>query len=88
MGKRARHTARRRQTAEIPLTRQVHSIEVAGDYAEDLAAAMLATTMGLEFDAESAWDERKQLFMASGSIRLPSLGSIISVASRFEPART
>jgi len=36
--------------------------EVAGDYAEDLAATMLATTMGIQFDPETAWDERKQLF--------------------------
>ena len=36
--------------------------EVAGDYAEDLAATMLATTMGIPFDPESAWDERKQIF--------------------------
>jgi len=42
--------------------------EVAGDYAEDLAATMLATTMGLKFDPETAWDERKQLFIASGLI--------------------
>ena len=42
--------------------------EVAGDYAEDLAATMLATTMGLRFDPETAWDERKQLFKTSGLI--------------------
>lgn len=42
--------------------------EVAGDYAEDLAATMLATTMGLQFDPETAWDERKQLFRTSGLI--------------------
>jgi arginine decarboxylase len=42
--------------------------EVAGDYAEDLAATMLATTMGLQFDSETAWDERKQLFKTSGLI--------------------
>ena len=42
--------------------------EVAGDYAEDLAATMLATTMGLEFDPETAWDDRKQLFKTSGLI--------------------
>ncbi len=42
--------------------------EVAGDYAEDLAATMLATTMGLQFDPETAWDERKQLFKTSGLI--------------------
>jgi arginine decarboxylase len=40
----------------------------AGDYAEDLAATMLATTMGLQFDPEVAWDERKQLFKTSGMI--------------------
>lgn len=39
--------------------------EVAGDYAEDLAATMLATTMGVKFDPENAWDERKQLFETS-----------------------
>jgi arginine decarboxylase len=42
--------------------------EVAGDYAEDLAATMLATTMGIPFDTETAWDERKQLFKTSGLI--------------------
>jgi len=42
--------------------------EAAGDYAEDLAATMLATTMGLQFDLETAWDERKQLFKTSGLI--------------------
>lgn len=42
--------------------------EVAGDYAEDLAATMLATGMGLEFDPETAWDERKQLFKTSGLV--------------------
>jgi len=42
--------------------------ETAGDYAEDLAATMLATSMGIEFDPETAWDERKQLFKTSGLI--------------------
>lgn len=42
--------------------------EIAGDYAEDLAATMLATTHGLEFDPETAWDERKKLFRSSGLI--------------------
>lgn len=42
--------------------------EIAGDYAEDLAASMLATTMGLAFNPATAWDERKQLFKASGMI--------------------
>lgn len=39
-----------------------------GDYAEDLAATMLATTMGVPFDPETAWDEKKQLFKTSGLI--------------------
>ena len=38
----------------------------AGDYAEDLAASMLASTLGLEFDADKAWDERKQEYKMSG----------------------
>lgn len=38
----------------------------AGDYAEDLAATMLATTLGLELDPEKAWDERKQEYKMSG----------------------
>ena len=42
--------------------------EKAGDYAEDLAASMLATTVGIEFDPESDWDEREQLFKMSGKI--------------------
>ncbi len=42
--------------------------EKAGEYAEDLAATMLATTMGIQFDPETAWDERKQLFKTSGLI--------------------
>ena len=29
---------------------------------------MLATTMGIQFDPETAWDERKQLFKTSGLI--------------------
>ena len=40
----------------------------AGDYAEDLAATMLATTLGIDFDPDKAWDERKQLFRMSGKI--------------------
>jgi arginine decarboxylase len=42
--------------------------EVAGEYAEDLAATMLATTMGIQFDPERAWDERKDIFKITGLI--------------------
>jgi arginine decarboxylase len=34
--------------------------KVAGDYAEDLAAEMLATTLGLPFDVDKSWDERRE----------------------------
>jgi arginine decarboxylase len=44
------------------------SEKVAGDYAEDIAAQMLATTLGVEFDPQTAWDEREQLYKASGQI--------------------
>lgn len=40
----------------------------AGEYAEDLAATMLATTLGLEFDPNAAWDEREQVYKSSGKI--------------------
>lgn len=42
--------------------------EKAGEYAEDLAASMLATTLGIEFDPEMDWDEREQIFKMSGKI--------------------
>jgi len=42
--------------------------EKAGEYAEDLAASMLATTLGVEFDPAAAWDEREQFYKASGKI--------------------
>ena len=42
--------------------------ERAGDYAEDLAATMLATTLGVEFDSNMAWDEREKVYKMSGKI--------------------
>jgi arginine decarboxylase len=42
--------------------------EVAGEYSEDLAATMLATTLGIEFDSAKAWEEREQIYKASGRI--------------------
>lgn len=36
----------------------------AADFAEDLAATMLASTLGIELDPTKAWDERKQLYVA------------------------
>lgn len=40
----------------------------AGDYAEDLAAQMLATVVGVEFDPDAAWDERKEQWRISDEI--------------------
>jgi len=40
----------------------------AGDYAEDLAASMLASTLGLEFDEDKAWDEKKEIYRVSSKI--------------------
>ncbi len=42
--------------------------EKTGEYAEDLAATMLATTLGIEFDVNAAWSEREQTYKASGKI--------------------
>jgi len=42
--------------------------EEAGEYTEDLAAQMLATTLGFEFDPDIAWKEREQVFKMGGEI--------------------
>lgn len=42
--------------------------KVSGNYAEDLAATMLATTLGIPFDPDQAWDDRKNVYRASGHI--------------------
>lgn len=39
----------------------------AGDYAEDLAAGMLATIMGVPFDPEKNWNEKKREFRVRGA---------------------
>ena len=38
------------------------------DYVEDLAATMLASTLGIEFDPDAAWDERKRVYEMSDLI--------------------
>jgi arginine decarboxylase len=42
--------------------------EAAGEHAEDLAATMLASTLGLDFDPDAAWNERKQIYEHSNLI--------------------
>jgi len=40
----------------------------AADMAEDLAAGMLGTTLGLEVDPNQAWSEKEQVYKSSGMI--------------------
>lgn len=41
---------------------------LAGDYSEDLAAAMLASTLGIELDENLGWDEKKEIYRISDKI--------------------
>jgi arginine decarboxylase len=38
------------------------------DLVEDMAASMLASTLGLEFDADADYDERREIYRMSGRI--------------------
>jgi arginine decarboxylase len=38
------------------------------DYAEDLAASMLASTLGIDLDADVAWNERGEVYKTSNLI--------------------
>jgi len=38
------------------------------DYTEDLAATMLASILGIEFDTNCDWDEKEKVFKMSGKI--------------------
>ena len=40
----------------------------AGEYAEELAAEMLATTLDVEFDPDLNWDEKKEIYRISNII--------------------
>jgi len=40
----------------------------AGEYSENLAAAMLASTLGVEFDEDESWDNKRQIWTISGKI--------------------
>jgi len=39
-----------------------------GDYAEDIAAQMLASSLGIPFDIDKSWDEKRQQWTISGQI--------------------
>ena len=42
--------------------------KVAGEYAEDIAAQMLASSLGIPFDIDKSWDEKRQQWTISGKI--------------------
>ena len=42
--------------------------KTSGDFAEDLAVGMLASTLGIEFDEEKSWDENKSIYQLSDKI--------------------
>jgi len=42
--------------------------EVAGEYTEELAAEMLATTLNVDFDPDLSWDEKKEVYRISNKI--------------------
>ncbi len=42
--------------------------EKCGEYAEDLAASMLASTLGISFNIDTDWDEREKIYKMSGKI--------------------
>jgi arginine decarboxylase len=44
------------------------SDDIAGEYAEELAAEMLATTLNVEFDPDRTWDEKKEIYKISNKI--------------------
>ena len=47
---------------------------VSGDYAEDLAAMMLASTLGIELDLDQSYDERREIYRVSdGIVRTTSI---------------
>ena len=57
--------------------------EESGDYCEDLAATMLASTLGIGFDPDAAWNERKRVYQTTNLI-IDSSGRIGSAAPVFD----
>jgi arginine decarboxylase len=64
--------AQPRDTAQHGYLSEHHSYgetsQKAGDYAEDLAAEMLATTLGVDFDPDTSYDEKREVWKISGQI--------------------
>jgi len=64
--------------------------KIAGDHAEDLATAMLASTLGIEFDEEKGWDEKKEEFTIGSDkvVRTTNVtqSTVISAAGTYSTA--
>ncbi|MFH1941656.1 MAG: arginine decarboxylase, pyruvoyl-dependent [bacterium] len=60
------------------------TMKKARDFAEDLAATMLASTLGIELDPDKAWDERKQLYITEKNKQFVSRGTAQSAEGHKE----
>jgi arginine decarboxylase len=60
------------QTSDYGYLSELHTFgeteKEAGDKAEDLAAAMLASTLGIDFDEDKSWDEKEESFRVNDKI--------------------
>ncbi|HEU05185.1 MAG TPA: pyruvoyl-dependent arginine decarboxylase [Nitrosopumilus sp.] len=54
----------------------------AGDYAEDVAAQMLASSLGIHFDIDKSWDEKRQQWNISGEIYKTSNITQIAIGNK------
>jgi arginine decarboxylase len=64
--------ARPKDTAHYGYISEHHGFGMAeaetSEYVEDLAATMLASTLGIDFNPDAAWDERKRVYEMSNLI--------------------
>src|SRR3974377_179234 len=64
--------ARPKSTAHYGYISEDHAVGMGegetGEYVEALAATMLASTLGIEFNPDAAWDERKRVYEMSDVI--------------------
>jgi arginine decarboxylase len=56
------------QVIAVVIARNETNENQAGEYAEDLAASMLATTLGLDYETSASWDQREEQWKISGKI--------------------
>jgi len=65
-----------RRQEHLRLPERHHSFgeteEQAGEYAEELAAEMLATTLDVDFDPDKSWTEKKEIYRISTRLCAPA----------------